>query len=66
VEDGVYIYFSPVLIFKESDGDSFRIMSMEPKKVGLLSAFALPYSLGEGGLDADKAAEVYRFFRKRK
>ena len=66
VEDGVYIYFSPVLIFKKSDGQSFRIMSVEPKKVGLLSAFALPYPLGEGGVDTDKAAEVYRFFRKRK
>ena len=66
VEDGVYIYFSPVLIFKKSGGQSFRIMSVEPKKVGLLSAFALPYPMGEGGLDTERAAEVYRFFRKKK
>ena len=66
MEDGVYIYFSPVLIFKGSDGKSFRIMSVEPKKVGLLSAFALPYPLCEGNEEYEKAVEVYQFFRKRK
>ncbi len=66
VEDGVYIYFSPVLIFRRSDGKSFRIMSVEPKKVGLLSAFTLPYQWDEGNEEAERAVEVYHFFRKRK
>ncbi len=66
VEDGVYIYFSPVLIMKKPNGSSFRIMSEDPKKVGLLSAFTLPYPWDEGNREADKAAEVYHFFRNRK
>lgn len=65
VEDGVYIYFSPVLILKRPDGQSLRVMSEEPKKVGLLSAFALQNPLTGGNIKNSKAYEVYRFFRAR-
>ena len=65
VEDGVYIYFSPFLILKEANGRVFRVMSEEPKKVGLLSAFALPYPLEKGDPASARAYEVYRFFRAR-
>ncbi len=63
-EDGVYIYFSPFIILKMPDGRSLRVMSQEPKKVGLLSAFVLPYPLEKGDPNTAKAYEVYRFFRE--
>ncbi len=65
VEDGVYIYFSPVLIMKRADGQTFKVMSEEPKKVGLLSTFTLPYPASSGTEKASMAHGVYRFFRSR-
>ncbi len=65
VEDGVYIYFSPFVILKKPHGKVFRVMSEEPKKVGLLSAFALPYPLEKGDPSSARAYAVYRFFRAR-
>lgn len=65
VEDGVYIYFSPVLILKKTDGQCIRVISEEPKKVRLLSAFTLPYPLVKGNAETSRAHEVYRFFRSR-
>jgi hypothetical protein len=65
VEDGVYIYFSPFIIFRKPNGKVFRILSEEPKKVGLLSAFALPYPLERGDPSSARAYAVYRFFRAR-
>lgn len=63
VEDGVYIYFSPVMVMKRADGFSFRFMSEDPKKVGILSAFTLPYPLTGGSREASEASAIYRFFR---
>lgn len=65
VEDGVYIYFSPVLILKKTNGQCIRLISEEPKKVRLLSAFTLPYPLVKGNAETSSALEVYRFFMSR-
>ncbi len=65
VEDGVYIYFSPYLILERPGHKAVRIKSAEPKKVELLSAFALPYPLEKGDPDTRGAYAVYRFFRDR-
>ncbi len=65
VEDGVYIYFSPSLILVQPGGKAIRVVSEEPKKVRLLSAFALPYPLEPGDPNTAGAYAVYHFFRDR-
>lgn len=66
VEDGVYIYFSPYLVMERPGHKAVRIESVEPRKVGLLSTFALPYPMEKGDPETRDAYTVYHFFRDRR
>jgi hypothetical protein len=61
-EDGLYIYFSPFLLFEKADGGCFKMKSEEPGKVGILSAFQIPYSLAPDLRMAAITRDVRRFF----
>jgi len=61
-EDGGYITFSPVLLFERADGGCIKLKSENPGKVGMLSAFQLPYlQESDPGIVA-AARGVYNFF----
>jgi len=61
-EDGVYIYFSPFLLFEKADGDCFKIKSEDPGKVSMFSAFQLPYPRTPDSRTAEAARGIARFF----
>jgi len=61
-EDGVYVYFCPFLLFEKADGGCFKIKSEDPGKVGMFSAFQLPYPSTPDSRTAEATRGTGRFF----